>query len=825
MKKLSEFVGLSKEDIARQLQTSLTNGLSTAEAAQKKQPHLHQSPYLKPWWKILLHQYNSPLMYILLFAAGISFFLQDALHSITILAIIAINGLLSFVQEFKAEQNIQALQKYLNPTVLVVRDGREQRINASDMVRGDLVILHPGTIVPADLRLIRTTNLTIDESQFSGESLPILKDAEKIDDPISIFAFQGTVVLTGTAQGIALAIGKETEFSNVAALTVATKRMSSFQNDVRKMTGLLVSLAIATLLIVFVGNLFLKWPNIQLFELLMFSLALAVTIVPEALPIVITLSLARASVLLAKEHVIVKRLSALEDLGSITVLCADKTGTLTENKLAVTALLGDSVSELIQTACMIQQDLDSAYTKALHECADKKQIEKPEINIIEYQPFDPLHKYSSLIFKKDNQQYAALMGAPDKMSQFCTQFDQKTENWIAEQEAQGARVLALCIKRLAAHEKSATYLQSMQLLGCISFSDVLKGTAHQAITQAQHLGIRLIMISGDSLPASIHIAKSIGLISSSDQAITGDAFEHLPDDEKMNIIENIQVFARVNPTQKYQLIEWYKQKNIVGYIGEGINDGPALKAAHVGIAADNATDVARDAADIVLLESQLLSVIKSIELGRQVFANMMKYIKTVISSIVGNFYSLALVSFFIDYPPMLPIQLLLLNILADVPMIMIGTDHVTEAELKRPSEYRLKEIAFTALIFGLISSLFDFIFFGLYYHVPAARLQTTWFIESLATQIAIIFILRTGEPLMKAALPSAQLMIFSFLALVTGLLIPYTSIGQLLFSFIEPRLLDIGFVASISLAYFITTEVVKILYHRLTPPNNHAHTI
>ncbi len=813
--KYSQFAKSSVPDIEESLKTSTTKGLSTQEALERQKRYATHTLETKSsfWFPLLVRRIASPFMYLLAVAAVISLLLGDLTNSIIIGIIILIHGVLGFIQEYRAEKAARLLASYIISTARVIRDSKILVIPSKNVVPGDIILLEPGDRIAADIRLAEASNLSIDESALTGESQPVAKSLTG-----DVMAFLGTSVISGTGKGIIIATGSDTVFGEISALTLVTPHESSFQQYLTGLSTFLIKLIIVMLCIVFLINLILKGDAINIMQLLLFCVALAISVTPEALPIVTTFALTQGALELARHKVIVKRLSSIEDLGSITLLCTDKTGTLTENQLKVIEILPFKNQDPLLLASIstdISKTTNSFEIAAYQALSEEKKKEYATFSVIETIPFDAVHRLTSKMVQSSMGRFLIVKGSLEEVLARCINGDEdelkKLKDWDAAHALKGERVLAVAIKKLSGVE-SAKDEGGLNLVGLIAFEDPLKKTVPYALSRASQLGINIKILTGDSAQVAGAVAYKLGLITNPEHVMDGTTLAALVSEKKHQAMREYTVFARVTPEQKHELVEHFKQSEIVGFLGDGINDAPALKAADVGIVVSQASDIARSAADIILVKKSLSIIIDGIEIGRTIFANTVKYIKTTLSSNLGNFYSIAIASIVMDFLPMLPIQILLLNLLSDAPMIAIATDTVDPSSLKRPVNYTLKDIAFQAALFGIISSLFDFIIFGLFKRSPHAELQTAWFLENILCQLSFIFLIRTTLPFYKGVRPSKFLILLSLVTGVVSIALTFTHFGQTFFFFQKPTQQMLLAVTLVCIAYFIVTEMVKVWY-------------
>lgn len=778
------------------------------------------------WWHILWRQVKSPFIFLLFFAAGIAFFARQAIDGVLIMLFVCINTLVGFYQEYRSEHTARLLQSYIVSLAKVYRDGKVKQVNKRELVRGDIVILETGDKVPADMRLIEARNVIIDESILTGESSTAQKHSEPMSAPPDLYSannlvFEGTLVVGGSGRGIVIATGKESILGTIARLTLETSKESGFNHGISRLSTFILRLVVVTLVFIFLGQIFIKGHSADIGQLLLFSIALSVSVIPEALPIVTTFSLSRGALRLAKNKVVVKRLSAIEDLGGIQVLCTDKTGTITENALTVTDLMPGSFKETFLYASLAGQNgnqkrepFDIALMKKLTEEEKKGLAESMYQSEI---PFDPVKRRSGAIVQFQEKTLFIIRGAPEEVAAACGAVfckREEIEKWAAFQGHLGRRALAVAFKEMPPNWRENDE-KNLQLAGLISFVDPIKKSTIPTIKKAEKLNVAVKLITGDSREVAGAVAKEIGLISDEHSVITGGEFMAMPIHKQSEAVDAYHVFARVLPEQKFHIVSLLQQKYEVGFLGEGINDAPALKIAGVSLVVQSAADVAREAADILLLQKDLRVIIDGIAEGRQVFVNTIKYIKATLASNFGNFYAVAVSSLLIDYLPMLPVQILLLNLLSDFPMISIATDTVDKRETASPQSYHIKDIALIALFLGIVSTVFDFLFFAIFARTSPEALQTSWFIGSVLTELAFLFSIRTRLPFFKAKRPSFYILFLTVAAALTTLALPYTQFGQTVFHFIPPTAYHLKIIFSLTALYFIASEVMKFFYYKL----------
>jgi Mg2+-importing ATPase len=751
------------------------------------------------WFQILLRQFKSPFIYLLLAASAVSFLLSSPTDAVVILVFIAINSGLGFYQEFTSHKTLEALEKYLKFDTLALRDGNFQSVSNSQLVPKDIIKLAPGNIIPADVVLISAIDLLIDESSLSGESLPVPKKA--LDK-----AFSGTSVTTGSAVAEIVSTGSKSTMGKIA-LASQSESVSTFEKDISSFSRFVLKLVLVTLFILFLVNYFFKGNSSSIVELLLFCIALAVSVIPEALPVVITFSLSRGASHLARKKVIVKKLLSIEDLGGIQILATDKTGTLTENRLTLSELSPGSSKDVLILAAAGNSNSSDPFEIAINQSLTPPQIELlKNYQLLKSFPFDPIHRTSSAEIRFKGRLFTVVRGAPESL--LLPKANSRCQTWLKFQAVFGRRCLAVVKKT----DKSSKFI------GLISFSDPIKKSSAQAVSIANKLGVQIKILTGDSPEVAATVAREIGLISSTNQVVTGDVFCALSALEQKSAIDKFVVFARTSPFQKNSIVDLLQTKYSVGYLGDGINDAIALQSADVGMAVSNASQVARQAADIVLLEKDLGVLVNGIKEGRIIAANTSKYITTTMASNFGNFYAVAVSSLFIPFLPMLPLQILALNLLSDFPMISIATDNVDAADISSPTRFQVHKFIDLAMVLGTVSTVFDFLFFALYFKISEPVLQTNWFIGSILTELVFIYSIRSRKLFFRAAPPSTSLIVLSLLAVIVTLILPFTNFGKSVFGFESPTAKYLITNLVLVSAYFISTETVKLIYYRLHHP-------
>jgi len=785
------------------------------------------------WIDILKRQFKSAFIYLLIVASIIAFVLKNNFDGYMILLFVFINTTLGFYQEYKSERALKYLKKFVPNKVKVLRAGNIQYIPSTEIVPGDIVSLEVGDIVPADIRLFKDDNFFIDESSLTGESVPVQKNSQPMPTKetqlykAKNIAFMGTTVSEGNAVGIVIFTGKSTEIGKIAKLTVQTSGSSGFEKHINKFSKFILILTSITLVVVFLANLFIKGSAVSIPSLALFSIALAVGVIPEALPLVTTFSLTQGALKLAKKKVIAKRLSAIEDLGSIEILCSDKTGTLTKNSLSVADVFSKNEDDLLYYSALasdfstMKRTANNSFDTAIFERIGKMELNKAKkVKRLSENPFNPVRRRNSVLVDVDSERLIIVRGAQENVLPYVKNISKEEGDeiisWVLEQGKLGRRVIAIAVRDFEGDDYDVIDEENdLKLIGLISFSDPIKSSTKIAVEKAKRLGVKIKIITGDSVEVAGAVAYDVGIAQTPRDVVSGFDLEKMSYKEKIHAIENGVVFARVSPEQKYQIIEILQKKFTVGYLGDGINDAPALKLANVAIVVDHASDVAREAADIILFQQDLKVIIDGIEQGRKTFVNTSKYIKATLSANFGNFYAVAFASLLVDYLPMLPIQILLVNLLSDFPMIAIATDNVDDVEIKKPCSYNNSEIVIMATFLGIVSTVFDLLIFALFFRSSPETLRTGWFIESILTELVLLYSIRTKLPIFKAkSKPSKTILILTSVAALSTVLVTFIPFGAKAFGFVVPNLNNLLIIAVVIAGYFISTEIVKVFYYK-----------
>ncbi len=751
-------------------------------------------------WSVLGRQFRSPILILLLVTAGLSLSLGDATNSIVIGVILLVSVGLGFSNEFRAERAAEALHSRVTHTAVVLRDGSAREVDVTALVPGDVVQLGLGAIIPADLRLLRVEDLLCDESILTGESLPVGKDPLPVAGGAALgdltsCLFMGTVIQSGSCTGVVVATGGRAEFGRIALGLGERQPQTEFQLGLKRFSFLLLQVAVGLTSLIFIANLLLQRPVI---ESLLFSLAIAVGITPQLLPAVVSTSLATGTRQLARRKVLVKRLVCIEDLGDMDILVTDKTGTLTEGRISFTAALpvADGVSaDQLLTLGLLATEAD--YAEAQRSVIGQNPLdaalwESPEAAAFDPQGFERLdvidfdhqrRRTSVLVRDAGGPARIVTKGSPEDVLALCGPTPARVQALLDEQFDAGSRVVAVATRSAAGMaEMSPADEKDLVLAGFLVFLDRPKANARESLDRLEALGITVKIATGDNAKVAERVCDELGVLSGG--TITGAEAEAMSDPELSAAAREASIFARVSPEQKARIIRLLRQSGgAVGFMGDGVNDALALHQADIGISVDSATDVAKDAADVVLLDKDLGVLADGVMEGRRIFANTIKYVLMGTSSNFGNMFSAATASVVLSFLPMLPGQILLNNLLYDTGQLAIPGDRVDREQLLAPAHWNIAFIRRFMFLFGPISSVFDFATFALMlvvFDAVPGEFRAGWFIESIATQTLIIFAIRTRRVPFLRSRPSLGVLCASLGVVALGVFLPLSPLAAVL---------------------------------------------
>ncbi|KTC99762.1 magnesium-translocating P-type ATPase [Legionella feeleii] len=841
-KDLKRILVLQPSQALQDLQSSL-QGLTSVEAKKRLKKYganqiatQHRSHIL-----VALSHSTNPLVIILIIAALISFFTGSPINAAIILIVVSISICLDFFQTHRSLIAAEKLQQHVAVKTTVLRNGSECHLPCGELVPGDVICLAAGDIVPADCLLLHSKDLHVQQAALTGESLPVEKESTTISivpqNPVEATnaIFAGSSIASGNAIALVLTTGKKTLFGQIAQVLSATPSQTEFEKGIFRFGFFIMKTVIFLILFVFLINIYLHRPAL---EALLFSIALAVGLTPEFLPMITTITLTAGALNMAKQKVIVKNLAAIQNFGSIDILCSDKTGTLTKGEMTLEkyvdifgnkseyVLLLAYLSSLFSTT--IKNPLDNALLNKSginpldaailhHEHPAQKGYEK-----IDEIPFDFERRRSSIVVDKNGVHQIITKGAPESIIKICRKYRLDGEEKALSEETvkqylhffqtlsrEGYRVIAIAYSLAKKESYGVRDEEDLILAGFLAFLDPPLEDARETIAELRQAGVKIKILTGDNELVTHHICNEVGFLTK--KMLTGEQIEEMSDLALAKIAEEIDIFARVSPHQKQRIIQVLRAKgHVVGYLGDGINDAPSLHSADVGISVSGAVDVARETANIILLEHNLKVLLKGIMEGRKSFGNIMKYLMMGTSSNFGNMLSMAFASPFLPYLPMKPTQILLNNLLYDISQISIPTDNVDESFINKPKHWDIDIIRRFMLYIGPLSSLFDFITFWImlsYFNASESLFQTGWFVESLATQTLVIFVIRTIKSPFKSK-PSLALTLTVLIVVTFSILLPYSPLASAL-GFVPLPISFFIFLTLATMGYLSLVEMIK----------------
>lgn len=873
----------SPEQALMEMRTSEL-GLTSSEAEERLVQYgenkvVQEKPTL--WVIQLIKAFLTPFNLILIALVAVSFFTdiaavaetdRDWTKVIILSVMVFVSSVLRFWQEFKSQKTAEKLKELVKNTALVKRqdwggevlsqnngrgkNGDKREIPITSLVAGDIVYLSSGDMIPADIRIISSIDLFVTQSALTGESAPIEKfafpiteiekeewkqdknDANPLDH--NTLVFMGTSVVSGSGVGVVLATGKDTYFGSIASKITGQRELTSFDKGINKVSMVLIYFMLVMVPIVFLINAVTKhsW-----YEALFFSLAVAVGLTPEMLPLVVTANLAKGAAKMAKQKVIIKKLNAIQNFGAMDVLCTDKTGTITENRVVLVQHIdvrgseNDRVLDLAYINSHLQTGLKNLMDTAIIEHREKRGNleEEQTYHKIDEIPFDFSRRRMSVVVQQENRDHLLICkGAVEEVESLCTHIELdgkiidvteaaflKTKAMVKKINQKGLRVLAVAFKNLSEKKKRYTSQdeQNLVLAGFVAFLDPPKASAKKAIDLLAQHGVQVKIITGDNSIVTKMIAHEVGLISR--EILRGDEIEKLSDNDLKDAVKNVHIFTKIDPLQKARIVRAIKDNgHTVGYLGDGVNDAAALKAADVGVSVDNGVDIAKESADIILLENDLMVLEQGIVQGRTVYGNIMKYIKMTASSNFGNVFSVLAASVFLPFLPMLPIHLLTQNLLYDFSQLSIPWDNMDVDFLKKPRKWQSRGLARFMIFIGPISSIFDITTFLLMWFVfkanaPAAQslFQSGWFVEGLLSQTLIVHIIRTQKVPFVQSRAARPVLLLTAIIMAIGIFVPFSHFGKGIGLQALPFAYFPWLIATL-LCYFGLAQLVKIWYVR-----------
>jgi Mg2+-importing ATPase len=809
----------------------------TSEEAQKRLI-LYGSNLLKPKkrtdvFTLLISQFKSPIILILFFATGLSFFLHDKVDALIILVIVLASGLLGFWQEHGASNAVEKLLSIVQIKVSVMRDGITKEVPLEQIVPGDIVTLNAGDIIPGDGLVQESKDLFVDEAMLTGETFPVEKmtavlPAETLLGQRNNALWMGTHVVSGSATALIVHTGKETEFGKVSERLKLRPQETEFEHGIRRFGYFLMEVTLLLVVGIFAINVYL---GRHILDSFLFSLALAVGLTPQLLPAIISINLSHGAKRMAQKKVIVKRLSSIENFGSMNVICSDKTGTLTEGIVQLQSALDVDGNE--SEKVLLQAYINAFYETGFTNPIDVAIRNNKQFDLSGYQkqdeiPYDFIRKRLSILVSYNNSHLMVTKGALQNVLDVCSLVETKDgkivdiaknldqiQKHFKEFSSKGFRTLGVAYKNMGLDSRfTKDHESGMIFSGFLILFDPPKPNILETITGLKNLGVSLKIITGDNHLVAANVSQQMGLKNT--KIMTGSDLGHLSDSALMKKVGAVDVFAEIEPNQKERIILALKKAgNVVGYMGDGINDASALHVADVGISVESAVDVAKDAADIVLLEKGLDVLVQGVREGRITFANTLKYVFMATSANFGNMFSMAGVSLFLPFLPLLPKQILLTNLMTDFPEMTIATDNVDNEMVNYPRRWDIKAIRKFMITFGIVSSVFDFLTFGLLLlilHATQVQFRTGWFMESVISASMIVLVIRSRKPFFRSQ-PGKYLLIATLSIFAVTLILPFTPLAGI-FGFSPLPIHFILLIGLIVLCYIFTAELVKKIFYK-----------
>ena len=828
------FWSVSVSEMLQELESS-ADGLTHDESQRRLGQYganLLKPPRRTDVLTLLFSQFKSPIILILFFATGLSFFLKDMPDAIIILSIVLASGLLGFWQERGASNAVKKLLSIVQIKATVLRDKTSKEIPVEEIVPGDIVVLNAGGIVPGDGLVLSAKDLFVDEAMLTGETFPAEKMEAVLpaDTPLgnrTNALWMGTHVVSGNAQALIVRTGKETEFGKVSERLKLRPQETEFERGIKQFGYFLLEVTSVLVVAIFAINVYLARPVL---ESMLFSLALAVGLTPQLLPAIISINLSHGAKRMAQKKVIVKRLASIENFGSMNVICSDKTGTLTEGVVHVQSAcdVEGAPSEKVLLYAYLNASFETGFTNPIDEAIRNHQkfdlagyVKQDEI------PYDFLRKRLSILVSHGDSHLMVTKGSMHDVLAVCSSAEtregsvtdiagvrDKIQKHFEDFSGQGFRTLGVAYKNMGPESRiSKDHEAGMTFAGFLVLFDPPKPNLMQTITSLKKLGVALKVITGDNHLVAATISKQIGL--SDAKILTGTELDQLSDSALLQRTAGVDVFAEIEPNQKERIIiALRKAGNVVGYMGDGMNDASAIHAADVGISVESAVDVAKDAADIVLLEKDLAVLVEGVREGRTTFANTLKYVFMATSANFGNMFSMAGVSLFLPFLPLLPKQILLMNLMTDFPEMTIATDSVDEEMVDYPRRWDIKAIRKFMITFGMVSSLFDYLTFGvllLVLHATQIQFRTGWFLESVISASLIVLVIRSRKPFFKSR-PGKYLLMTTLSVFAATLFVPYTPIAAL-FGFSPLPISFLLFIGLVVLFYIVAAEITKKIFY------------
>ncbi|MDD5252061.1 MAG: magnesium-translocating P-type ATPase [Patescibacteria group bacterium] len=831
----ADFVKAGADALFRKLVSSPA-GLSEAEAKRRLKQFGPNEPARKrrrgPIVQ-LLSKFTNPLVLVLIIIGSFSFAIGERVSVIPIAAMIILSVTIAFVQEYRSGREAERLIALVRTTASVTRGGHDKEVDTRTLVPGDLVHLAAGDIVPADIRIVHCKDLSVNQSALTGESFPV----DKCDTVGSLhttadygagnLVYLGTSVVSGSADGLVIKTGAATQFGAIAGQLSEARPETSFDRGIRGFSMLMIKAMMVMVLFIFVAVVLTKGTFL---EAILFSLAVAVGLTPELLPTMVAVNLSKGAAAMSRRKVIVKHLNSIQNFGAMDILCTDKTGTLTLDNVVLIKHCDVAGREDESVLGMAQ--LNAHFETGLKNLLDRAVLKHAAVDVGRYRkideiPFDFSRRIMSVVVEGEGKRQLIAKGAPEELFQRCNRFEQDGKvapiddlhlptlrQEFESLNGEGFRVLAVGYREITddQHTFNKDDEKDLVLKGYVAFLDPPKPSAKKALDSLRELGVLVKVLSGDNAIVTSKICFEVGLASEGDIAVTGDEVEQMDDAALAETVEKHDVFARLSPMQKERVIKMIqKNGHTVGYLGDGINDAASLKVSDVGISVNNAVDIAKESAELILLEKDLSVLRDGVIEGRRTFANIIKFVRMGSSSNFGNMVSLTGASLFLPFVPMAPIQVLLNNFLYDLSQIAIPTDNVDEDDVRKPRGWNVASIKRFMIIIGPVSSIFDFLTFGValfLFHAPVGLFRTFWFIESIFTQTLIIHVIRTAKRPFIESRASRYLTAGSIIVLILALALVNSPFAGAL-GFVRPPLAWYPMLAALVICYLFMTQAVK----------------
>ena len=839
-KEYKKLVELSNDELLDKYDSSI-EGLSLKEVIKRREAYgknILKEEKKKSILSFIIDSFKDPFIYILIVLAVINFSLGDKLGSLIIILLAIISSTIRLVQDYSAYKFDLKLKSKLFTVISTIRDNKVKDINIKDIVPGDIIELNAGSIIPSDVILLEVKDLFINQSIFTGESVPIEKKINSNGDSLldlERICFMNSSVVSGSGKALVIKTGKNTYLGTIAKDMLTTKKITNFQKEMNAVSKTLIEAMLVITVLVFILNTLIHH---DIMQALLFAISVAVGITPSMLPMIVNVNLSKGSKSLAKKETLVKRSEAIENLGSIDTLCTDKTGTLTEDKIVLQLYLNSDFKE--DREILTYAYLNSHYSTGIKNLIDKAIISYAKnkgLLISRYQkideiPFDYERRKASVIVRDEDKVLMLTKGAIKEVLDSCNkirhqgksikltnEFKDKILEKAKELNKEGMQVIALALKETKTISKSYNDDKDLTFIGLVAFLDPVKKGVSRVIKDLRKVGVNTKILTGDNPDATKTICTLAGF--NSDNILTGPDIEKLTSDELKVKVEEVDVFARLTPLQKELIVNTLKDNgHVVGYMGDGVNDAPSLIKADVGISVNDATSIAKEASDIILLRKSLKVVYDGVIEGRKVYGNIMKYMKMALSASFGDCFSVLIASIFLPFLPMIPIQFLLQDLLYDLSQTAIPFDDVDKEFLITPHKWDTSDLKRFMVIMGLVASVIDVVAFLIFYFVLGFNsdnvilFQTAWFIEGVISQTMIVHFVRTSKIPFIESIANKYLLLSTSLCIIASIILPILLVNIKSFHFAYLPVAFYFYVIILLILYMVIEEIVKRLYIR-----------